>query len=67
LSVAIAQPSSRGERELEEALNHAAKREVIVVTAAGNQGLKVISYRCLQGFRIKAYILSYFATSTSRF
>ena len=38
LSLALAQPSSNGERSLEEALNHALKRGVIVVAAAGNQG-----------------------------
>ncbi|GIL18950.1 MAG: peptidase S8 [Candidatus Jettenia sp.] len=38
LSVALAQPSSRGERELEEALDYAVKRGVIVVAASGNQG-----------------------------
>ena len=38
LSVALAQPSSKGERELEEALDYAAKRGVIIVAAAGNQG-----------------------------
>ncbi len=38
LSAALAQPSSRGERKLEEALNDAARRGVIVVAAAGNQG-----------------------------
>jgi subtilisin family serine protease len=38
LSVALAQPSSRGERELEEVLDYAAKRGVIAVAAAGNQG-----------------------------
>ncbi|MDA2914572.1 S8 family serine peptidase [Acidobacteriia bacterium AH_259_A11_L15] len=38
LSVALAQPSSRGQRELEEALDHAARWRVIVVAAAGNQG-----------------------------
>jgi subtilisin family serine protease len=38
LSLALAQPSSRGERELEQALDHATKRGVIVVAAAGNQG-----------------------------
>jgi hypothetical protein len=31
LSAAVARPSARGERELEEALNYAAKRNVIVV------------------------------------
>jgi subtilisin family serine protease len=38
LSAAFDQPSTRGERELEEALNHAARRGTIVVAAAGNQG-----------------------------
>ena len=38
LSLALASPSSKGERELEQALDHAAKRGVIVVAAAGNQG-----------------------------
>jgi subtilisin family serine protease len=38
LSAALALPSSKGERELEEALDYAAKRGVIVVAAAGNQG-----------------------------
>ena len=38
LSVALAQPSSKGERELEEALDYAAGRGVIIVAAAGNQG-----------------------------
>jgi subtilisin family serine protease len=38
LSVALAQPSSNGEHELEEALNYAARLGVIVVAAAGNQG-----------------------------
>jgi subtilisin family serine protease len=38
MSVALAQPSSRGQRELEEALNYAVKRGAIVVAAAGNQG-----------------------------
>lgn len=38
LSLAMAQPSSRDERELEQALDHATKRGVIVVAAAGNQG-----------------------------
>src|SRR6266568_2942485 len=38
LSAALAQPSSKGERKLEEALNYAAARGVIVVAAAGNQG-----------------------------
>jgi subtilisin family serine protease len=37
LSVALSQPSSKGERELEEALNYSARRGVIVVAAAGNQ------------------------------
>src|ERR1051326_585073 len=38
MSVALAQPSTRGERRLEESLDHAARRGVIVVAAAGNQG-----------------------------
>jgi subtilisin family serine protease len=39
LSAALAQPSAKGERELEEALDYAAKRGVITVAAAGNQGM----------------------------
>ena len=38
LSAALAQPSGRGERELEQALDYAAHRGVLVVAAAGNQG-----------------------------
>lgn len=38
LSAALAQPSSKGERRLQEALHYTAKRGVIVVAAAGNQG-----------------------------
>jgi subtilisin family serine protease len=38
LSAALSQPSSKGERRLEEALDYAATRGVIVVAAAGNQG-----------------------------
>lgn len=38
LSLALAQPSTKGEQALEEALNHAVRRGVIVVAAAGNQG-----------------------------
>lgn len=38
MSVALAQPSSRGQQELEEALDYAVKRGVIIVAAAGNQG-----------------------------
>ncbi|MCI0353505.1 MAG: S8 family serine peptidase [Beijerinckiaceae bacterium] len=38
ISAAIAQPSSKSERALQEALDEAAKRGVIVVAAAGNQG-----------------------------
>jgi subtilisin family serine protease len=38
LSAAFAQPSSRGERELEETLDYAVQLGVIVVAAAGNQG-----------------------------
>jgi subtilisin family serine protease len=37
LSAALAQPWSRGERDLEQALNLAAARGVITVAAAGNQ------------------------------
>ena len=38
LSLALAQPSTKGEQALEEALNQAIRRGVIVVAAAGNQG-----------------------------
>jgi len=38
LSLALAQPSTKGERMLEDALNRAVRRGVIVVAAAGNQG-----------------------------
>lgn len=38
LSLALAHPSSRGEQTLEQALDRAAKRGVIVVAAAGNEG-----------------------------
>jgi subtilisin family serine protease len=38
LSVALASLSSKGESQLEEALDFAARNEVIVVAAAGNQG-----------------------------
>ena len=38
LSVALSQPSGRGERRLAEALDYAAFRGVIPVAAAGNQG-----------------------------
>jgi len=38
LSLALAKPSTKGEQALEEALNQAIKRNVIVVAAAGNQG-----------------------------
>jgi subtilisin family serine protease len=38
LSVAVLQPSRRGRQQLAEALDHAARRGVIVVAAAGNQG-----------------------------
>jgi hypothetical protein len=37
VDVLIAQPSATGQRELEEALNHATMRGVITVAAAGNQ------------------------------
>lgn len=39
LSVALAQPSMRGEHTLEEALDYALSRGVIPVAAAGNQGM----------------------------
>jgi subtilisin family serine protease len=38
LSLALAQPSIKGEQALEEALNYAVRRGAIVVAAAGNQG-----------------------------
>lgn len=38
MSVAVAQPSSQGERELQEALDYALQRGVIAVAASGNQG-----------------------------
>jgi subtilisin family serine protease len=38
LSAALAQPSPRGERQLEQAFDDAAQRGVLVVAAAGNQG-----------------------------
>jgi subtilisin family serine protease len=38
VSAAIAQPSVKSEHTLEAALDHAAKRGVIVIAAAGNQG-----------------------------
>jgi subtilisin family serine protease len=38
MSIALAQPSSKAHRELEEAINYAAKRGVIIAAAAGNQG-----------------------------
>jgi subtilisin family serine protease len=38
LSAALVQPSSKGERRLEDALDYSARRGVIVVAAAGNQG-----------------------------
>src|SRR5262249_41889702 len=39
LSVALAQVSVRGERGLEQSLSYAARRGVIAVAAAGNQGV----------------------------
>jgi subtilisin family serine protease len=39
LSVALAQPSPEGERDLEQALDYAASRGAISVAAAGNQGI----------------------------
>jgi subtilisin family serine protease len=38
LSAALVQPSSKGERQLQEALDYAASHEAISVAAAGNQG-----------------------------
>jgi subtilisin family serine protease len=38
ISAAITQPSSKSERTLEEALDHGARRGVVIVAAAGNQG-----------------------------
>jgi subtilisin family serine protease len=38
LSAALAQLSAKTERELQEALDHAARRGILVVAAAGNQG-----------------------------
>jgi len=38
ISAALAQPSLKSERWLEEALDQAAKRGVVVIAAAGNQG-----------------------------
>ena len=37
LSAALANPSAKGERQLDEALGYCARRSVIVVAAAGNQ------------------------------
>jgi subtilisin family serine protease len=39
LSSALLQASPKGERQLKDALNHAAHRGVITVAAAGNQGM----------------------------
>jgi subtilisin family serine protease len=39
LSASLIQPSAKGESELQSALNYAAQRAVIVVAAAGNQGV----------------------------
>ena len=38
LSAALAQPSAKGERKLEEALDYSARRGVFIVAASGNQG-----------------------------
>lgn len=38
LSAALARPSAKGEQSLESALDHAARRGVIIVVASGNQG-----------------------------
>ena len=39
LSAALAQPTTKGERTVEAALDYAAKRGVVVIVAAGNQGM----------------------------
>jgi subtilisin family serine protease len=39
LSAAFVQPSSKGERELQSALDYAAQRGVVIIAAAGNQGV----------------------------
>ncbi len=39
LSLALAQPSSKNEHELELALNYATQRGVMIIAAAGNQGM----------------------------
>jgi hypothetical protein len=39
LSASLALPSSAGDRHLEQALDYAAQHEVLVVAAAGNQGM----------------------------
>jgi subtilisin family serine protease len=39
LSLALERPSTKGEQELEESLNRAVRRSVVVVAAAGNQGV----------------------------
>jgi subtilisin family serine protease len=39
LSAALAQPSVKGERDLEQSLDHAARKGVLIVAAAGNQGI----------------------------
>jgi subtilisin family serine protease len=38
LSASLVQPSAKGESELQSAVNYAAQRAVIIVSAAGNQG-----------------------------
>src|SRR5262245_23894756 len=38
LSAALGQPSTKGERDIEDALDYALKRGVVLVVAAGNQG-----------------------------
>jgi subtilisin family serine protease len=39
LSVSLAESSAPGNRQLEQALNYAAARDVLIVVAAGNQGM----------------------------
>ena len=39
LSIGLARPSTRGDRALEQALDYAVRRGVVVIAAAGNQGM----------------------------
>lgn len=50
LSATLAQPSAKDERQLEDALDYAARRGVIAVAAAGNQGIsEVLLSRVIPG------------------